>query len=158
MSRSAIGNAARRGLFGWRRGQSAVELALAATVLSVLLVGAADFARMFYVSIAVNNAARAGAQFGSQSVITAADSSGITTAVDNDATNITINTPTSSMCTCDTSAPTTDTQCPSSYCTDSSSANYVTVTVTAPFNTIANYPGIPSSTTLTGTAVMQVQQ
>jgi len=57
----------------FRKGQSAAELAFVAPALVLLLVVAADFARLFFVSISVVNAARAGAQYGSQSVITAAN-------------------------------------------------------------------------------------
>jgi len=64
----------------WPRGQSAVELALVTPILIVLLLVAADFGRVFYTSIAVNNAARAGAQYGSHSIVTAANSAGITAA------------------------------------------------------------------------------
>ena len=60
----------------WATGQSAVELALALSVLLLLLLAGADFARVFYMTVAVNNAARAGAQYGSQTVITAANSNG----------------------------------------------------------------------------------
>jgi Flp pilus assembly protein TadG len=46
----------------WARGQSMTELALAAPALVLLFLAAADFGRLFYTWIAVNNAARAGAQ------------------------------------------------------------------------------------------------
>lgn len=142
------------------RGQSAVEFAMIASIVLIVLLAVADFGRMFYVSIALNNAARAGAQYGSQSLITAADSSGMAAAVDNDATNISnLSTPSTSLCGCASSLPANVTNtCPSSYCTNNPDAIYVTVTASAPFNTITKYPGIPSSTTLSGTAIMQVQQ
>ena len=57
------------------RGQSYVELALALPVLALILVVAADFGRLFYSSVEVINAARAGAQYGSNSVVTAANTS-----------------------------------------------------------------------------------
>jgi Flp pilus assembly protein TadG len=138
----------------WVRGQSAVELALVTPILVVLLVVAADFGRVFYTSIAVNNAARAGAQYGSESIVTAADSAGITAAAKTDgwsSLNVT-----AGQCTCETS--TIVAACATSYCTNNPSATYVTVTVTAPFTTIVKYPGLPSSITLTGHAIMQVQQ
>ena len=58
-------------------GQSIVEFAVAVGVLTLLLVVVADFARVFYESVGLQNAARAGAQYGSQSVITAADVNGM---------------------------------------------------------------------------------
>src|SRR4029077_3574149 len=62
------------------RGQSMVELAIVVPVLALLLVASADFARVFYFSITVNNAARAGAQYGSQTLATAADTNGMKSA------------------------------------------------------------------------------
>jgi Flp pilus assembly protein TadG len=141
----------------WRRGQSAVELALVTPVLIVLLLVAADFGRAFYTSIAVNNAARAGAQYGSSSIVTAADTAGMQAAARTDGwsgLNVT-----ATQCTCQTS--TTVTECSTlsaTYCTNSPQATYVTVTVSYPFTTLVKYPGLPSSLTLTGQAIMQVQQ
>lgn len=65
----------RRWLFA--KAQSAVEFAIVVPVLALMLVVIANFARLFFVSVAVNNAARAGAQYGSQSVSTASDTSGM---------------------------------------------------------------------------------
>jgi Flp pilus assembly protein TadG len=147
----------RRWSFG--KGQSAVELAFALPVLLLLLVVIADFARIFFVSVAVNNAARAGAQYGSQSVTTAADSAGMVAAASADAANVSNwGTPTASQCTCIVATPQTVTLCATSYCAHSTTATYVTVNTSATYNTILNYPGITSSYTLTGKAIMQVQQ
>jgi Flp pilus assembly protein TadG len=148
-----------RGL-GWQRGQNLVELALCMTVLSLVLLVASDFGRMFYAAITVYDAARAGAQFGSQSLITAANTAGITSAATKDATNLTLSSgyPTASQCTC-VSTSTTVAICASSYnCSDNPQATYVTVTVAAPFTTLVSYPGLPNPVTLTGTAKMQILQ
>lgn len=141
----------------WRRGQSAVELAFALPVLALMLLGAADFGRVFFFGIAVNNAARAGAQYGSQTVITAADLSGMQAAATTDGSNISGLIATASLCTCQSpngSVP----ACAESYCDPNSNATFVEVDTSAPFSTLVNYPGIPHSMTLTGKAVMQVQQ
>jgi len=137
----------------FERGQSAVELAFVAPALVLLLVVAADFARLFFVSIGVKNAARAGAQYGSQSVITAADANGMVGAAQKDDSIVSA---TASQCTCGSSSSVP--ACPSNYCTNDPQGNYVTVNTQATFNTILNYPGVPSSITLKGTAIMQVQQ
>src|SRR5262249_30660371 len=55
-----------RSATGWarrhpRRGMAAVELAMCATVLTGIVLGATDFGRFAYTYIAVTNAARAGA-------------------------------------------------------------------------------------------------
>ncbi len=150
------------------KGQSAVEFAIVVPVLALMLVAIADFARVFFVSVAVNNAARAGAQYGSQTVSTAQDTTGMQKAASLDfgcvpsgsATCPNLpnwSTPTASQCTCTVSNPQTVTLCASSYCTYSANSTYVTVNTSATFSTILNYPGIAHSYTLTGQAIMQVQ-
>ncbi|MGA7871107.1 MAG: TadE/TadG family type IV pilus assembly protein [Candidatus Binatus sp.] len=141
----------------WSRGQSAVELAIAVPVLVLLLVVAADFARAFFFSIAVNNAARAGAQYGSQTVITAADLNGMKSAATTDGSNVPSLTATASQCTCESPSGSV-TPCAGSYCTANATATFVEVDTSAPFTTIVKYPGVPHSLTLTGKAVMQVQE
>jgi Flp pilus assembly protein TadG len=138
------------------RGQSSVELAVAVPILMLLLLAGTDFARVFYMSSGVSSAARAGAQYGSQSVITAADSAGMVAAAKTDGSNFSGLTATASQCTCATSS--TVKACPSGYCTNAAQATFVQVTTTSVFQTLVSYPGIPSSTTLTGEAIMQVEQ
>jgi len=138
-------------------GQSTVELASMATILVTLLLVAGDFSRMFYVSITLNNAARAGAQYGSQSLITAADSTGMQTAANNDGSNVAgFSVIKTSECTCGTAL--TVAACPSSYCTNNPQATYVEVDTQATFQTVLSFGVIPASLTLTGKAIMQVQQ
>jgi len=138
------------------RGQSMVELAIVVPVLALLLVASADFARVFYFSIAVNNAARAGAQYGSQTLATAADINGMKSAATQDAPNLPSLAATAQLCTCGTGSSVA--ACASSYCTNNPTGNYVEVDTTMTFNTIVTYPGIPSSVPLAGKAIMQVQQ
>ena len=148
------------GLHSWHKGQGFVELAVSMVLLSLLLLLACDFGRMFYAYVTVSNAARSGAQFGAQSVINAANSNGIKSAVTNDSSNITLasGSPAVSQCTCISTA-TVVAQCASSYnCSDNPEATYVTVTVATPFTTLGSYPGLPNPITLTKTAEMQVLQ
>ena len=153
----------RRIAFGWHsrhKGQSAVELAGSMAILSILLVLACDFGRMYYAYVTVSDAARAGAQFGAQSLVTAANVPGITAAVTNDAANISpaSGSPTVSQCTC-SSVTSVVSVCPSSYnCSDNPQATWVTVSVSAPFTTLMGYPGLSNPVTLTNTAQMQVLQ
>ena len=145
-----------------RRGQSAVAFAFIVPVLALVLVVISDFARVFFISVAVNNAARAGAQYGSQTNTTAADFAGMVSEAQADAANVpNFGTPTASECTCGTANPPTNPACStvsSTYCADASSkAVYVTVNTSATFHTILTYPGVASSFTLTGQAIMQVQ-
>ncbi|MGH8011621.1 MAG: TadE/TadG family type IV pilus assembly protein [Candidatus Binataceae bacterium] len=141
-----------------KNGQAAVELALLLPLLLMLLLAAADFGRLFYMSIELDSAARAGAQYGSRSVITAADINGMESAVRLDGSNIAGIKPLASQCTCVTPAPARITACPADYCRSDDDATFVKVTASAVFNTLVRYPGIPSSVALNGVAIMQVQQ
>lgn len=63
-----------------RRGQSLVEFALALPLLTLLLLGAGDFARALSAYIEIGNMAREGAHYGSLNASTAADDPGIQSA------------------------------------------------------------------------------
>jgi Flp pilus assembly protein TadG len=140
------------------RGQSMLELAMALPFLLILFLVAADFGRVFYLGIEVGNAARAGAQYASQSVATAVDTPGIKNAAALDAANLSNLSVSSSNCTCVSPIPSGQTACASSYCTNSPNANYVEVDAFATFKTLVKYPGVPSSVTVPGRAIVQVQQ
>src|ERR1035437_3833748 len=117
------------------RGQSYVELAFALPVLAIILVVAADFGRLFYTYVEVINAARAAAQYGSNSVITAADSTGMIAAAKQDGVNVANLSVTASQCTCGTATSSVP-ACSSNYCTNDPQGNYVVVNAQAPFATI----------------------
>ncbi|MGH7842542.1 MAG: TadE/TadG family type IV pilus assembly protein [Candidatus Binataceae bacterium] len=142
---------------GLARGQSVVEIALVAPVLILLLCVAGDFARLFFTSIDLNQAARAGAQYGSQTVITAADTNGIKTAVTTAGASISGLTESSTQCTC--AASTSVAACGSGYnCAGDPSATYIEVDASATYTTFTKYPGMPTSIPLTSKAIMAVQQ
>jgi len=157
----------------WHKGQSTVELALAAPILVALLVVAADYARVFYMNVELDEAARAGAQYASQSTTTAKDTTGIQAAAGRGAPNISGMTVSASLCTCQTPLPSGQISCQTAYptlnyCTDSPDANYVQVTASDTFQMVMNFntlsniirgfsgpaPAIP----LRATAIVQVQQ
>jgi Flp pilus assembly protein TadG len=141
-----------------KSGQAATELALVAPVLAVLLIGAGDFARAFYFNQQVIAAARAGAQYASQSVTTASDTTGIRAAAIANGINVSGLDATSTSCTCQSPPPTGQTACANGYCNGANSqATYVTVTTTATFRTLVSYPGVPRTSTMSGKAIMQVQ-
>ena len=58
-------------------GNSLIEVALSLPVLIWMLLGIADFAAVFNTSIELSNAARAGAQYGSRTVATAGNTTGM---------------------------------------------------------------------------------
>ena len=135
-------------------GQAMVELALVVSVLSMVLVATCDFARLFYLSVEVNNAARAGVQYGAQNSSTAVDVAGMRQAALNEAADITgLTASPSTYCQCangsSVACASAAVSCPNDRRT------YVSVTTTATFTTLLNYPGIPSSVTVNGSAVMR---
>src|SRR5580704_17094438 len=69
-------------------GQGLIALALTLQLLILILLGGAEFARFAWASIEAANAARAGAQYGAQTDITANDTAGIQTAALNDGVNL----------------------------------------------------------------------
>src|SRR5262245_28119887 len=54
-------------------GAALVELAISLPVLILLVVGAGDFARVMYLTIEMTNAARAGAQYGAETLARSKD-------------------------------------------------------------------------------------
>lgn len=148
-------------------GQAFIELALVLPVFMLILVGIAEFGRLAYASIEVNNAARAGVAYAAQTHTTASDTTNIQLAATQDAPNVTSLTATPSFsCTCESttgsmSAPVACTgistaagSCPS----PSRIVLYVQVNTSAPVNTLFHFPGVPASLTLRGQAIMRVQQ
>jgi Flp pilus assembly protein TadG len=148
-------------------GQSLVELALIAPMLLVLVLGIAEMGRYAYISILVGNAARAGAAYGAQSLAQSVDTTGIRAAADNDFQNngqlvssLTVNPPVTS-CGCDSAGTVTTASCngnTAGTCVAGHWVVLVSVTAHGTFNSMLNYPGIPSSLTLTSTATLRVVQ
>src|SRR5688572_19689468 len=65
-------------------GSAAVEMAVVLPFLLLLIIGVADYARLFVTGIAVANAAKAGAQFGAQSTTTSGDTAAMNQAARQD--------------------------------------------------------------------------
>jgi Flp pilus assembly protein TadG len=116
-----------------------VELALLLPLLGFLFVIALDYSRVFYFTMVVTNCARNGALYGSQNPTTANDTSGIQTNALQDSGNLSSQSLTVTSKTDSTTSPT-----------------YVDVTVSYPFTTITNYPGVPNSTNIVRTVRMAV--
>ena len=142
---------------GVRLGAAALELAIALPVLVLLAVGVADFGRMFYTGIAVANAARAAAEYGSHAVANSTDTSLINQAGRNDAADAGSVTVTSErFCRCpDGTAP----DCGTGTCTAPYDQPEVFVTARA-VKTIAliiRYPGLPQTLTFRDSATFRAQ-
>ena len=141
-------------------GAALVEFALVTPLLMLILMGLVEIGRFAYFSILVGNAAHAGAFYGSQTITTAGDSTGMQNAVLNDGQNVTGLQA--------SPAPTTFIQCwngattaapsASGACTTSGyhAVEYVQVSATGQFSALINWPGIPQQMNLTRSAVMRV--
>lgn len=142
-------------------GQGLAELALTLPLLIIILLGGAEFARFAWASIETANAARAGAQYGAQTDITASDDAGMQTAALNDGVNLAGLTATSShSCACST-APTATGSCLNALPACASPAivlEYVQVNTSSTIRPLFHWPGLPTTFTPNGTALMQVAQ
>ena len=141
------------------KGQALVELALTLPALVLLLVAAAEFARVSYASIEESNAAMAGVQYGAQSPIEAADTAGIQAAAQNDAPDLAsglLIATASKSCICSDGSAST---CLSTDCSPGVSIETIlTVKTQATVDPLIHLPGIPSTFTLRGQAVQKVLQ
>lgn len=142
----------------WRgeRGQALVETALVSPLLFLLLLGAAELARVAYAAIEVTNAARAAVQFAAQSPEIIWEKGGITSAAQADAYNINL------------SSGVTATLTPGYNCSDATAVDYsdvkapacltghliqtATVTTSVAFDPLIHLPFLPDTITLHGQA------
>ena len=136
-------------------GQSIVETALVFPVLIAMLVGSVEMSRVVRGSIAIANAAKAGAQYATQSGYTAQDSAGIATAASNEASNLTVTTTSSIACQCSDGSAST---CQNTDCSTSHLEETVTVNTQATMTQVIQLPGLPTSFTVKGIAVQRVMQ
>jgi Flp pilus assembly protein TadG len=136
-------------------GQSLVETALFVPIMLIAVLVTADLGRACYAAIEVADAARAGVQYGAQSVVTAADTSGMQTAAKNDAADLSaLNVSATSFCAC---VDGSQVNCITGTCSSGTPGTYVQVTTSTTFTPLIDYPGLPSSIPLGDTAVMRVQ-
>ena len=121
-----------------RRAAATVELAILAPLLAFLIAVGADYSRVFFHAQVVANCARNGALYGCADPTHAANADGISAAALADAGDL-------------SPAPTIT----STTGTDAD-GNYVEVTASYTFQTLLNYPGIPTTTGVTRTVRMRV--
>lgn len=136
-------------------GVAAVELAMALPLLALLAVGVADFGRMYFTTIAVTNAARAGAYYGAQSTVKSGNFTAIEQATRNDAADLgAIDVTSSRFCKCpDGSSPACTGTCPSY----GGPEVFVSVTASTAYSFLMDYPGLPPSVSITRSAVFRAQ-
>ena len=134
-------------------GSALVEFALVSPLLLVILLGAIDFGRVSYAAMALTNAARAGAQYGAQSLATSTDYSGMqAAAIRSSSLDIAGMTAAASRrCECAGSAQACNGTCLTTL------RIYVMVTTAKDFFTITHLPGYPHSLSLSRSAILRVQ-
>jgi Flp pilus assembly protein TadG len=143
-------------------GTALVELAIAAPLLLLLLLGAVGMATVIYDSIAVENAAMAGVQYGAKTTITAADTTGIQNAAAAAAPSLSLTTTPSTSCICSDGASSAcqPTDCPNGASIETilTVSTQVTVTPSVYFPGLRNISSLPKSYTLHGQAIQKVLQ
>jgi Flp pilus assembly protein TadG len=135
-------------------GQSLIEIAVVLPFLMFVLVGAVEMARLAYASVEVTNAASAGVKYGGQNPNTATDNTGIQTAAQDDAADISLDpvqVGTSCICSDGTACSRTGT-------CSTNPETILTVTTQTTFNPGFHMPGFPSTFVLKGQAVQKVLQ
>jgi Flp pilus assembly protein TadG len=144
-----------RRLFRCNSGQSLVETALAVSLCSVLILGAAEFGRLAYAGIEISDSARAGVEYGSQSLPDSKDFSNMTAAASlsaPDIPNLTLTASNYCKCSNGNSSTCTTTSCP----IGTRNITYVQVVTSGTINPLIYVPGLPKSYSLSGKAVMRV--
>ena len=151
-------------------GQSLIEFALLLPVLCLLSIGIIEIGRAAAYTIAVNNAATAGVEYGSQNEAAAQDTNGIVTKATEDAnlpviSHMTLNVTTTYGCACDNGTGASCTYpvpgpgtCTGIACGEGSIIECVQVNTTATWDSMFQYPGLPSSYQANGKAVMRVRR
>lgn len=156
LTRLAAAGVARRA----DRGSSLVELAVVLPVLVLVLVGAADFGRVFYTAMALTSAARAGAAYGGQSQAKSAEIANTETTAETAAHPFSLTAHAEQLCSCgnnDSTAFTALGTCAATVCTASQHKMYYSkVTTTTPFSMIAHY-GFQHTFTVTRTAIQRAE-
>ncbi|HTW62406.1 MAG TPA: TadE/TadG family type IV pilus assembly protein [Terracidiphilus sp.] len=137
------------------RGASLVEMAALLPLFLLLLFGAIDFGRAYYLTIEVAGAAHAAAAYGAQNPT---DVTGMRNAANNDAPGVTLtfaNSTPSYGCECSdgTSYSASCSTAPS--CSGTTEVYRVNVTVSATYSPLFPWPRVPSSMSFTSTASMR---
>ena len=163
---------------GDERGAALVELALTAPLFMLLMMGAIELGRVAYYAIEVQNAARAGASYGSVNIGNANQTSNVQQAAKNDAPDIAglVVVSPGSTCVCQIYNVTAGTRTynPSSGTTSCSSSTiktncsadnateidtvieYVTVSTSASVNPLVKIPSLPSTYSLSGASALRI--
>ena len=132
-------------------GAITVELALTANLLILMMVGAADFARVFFNAVTIGNASGTASFFGSQDAIKSVSYSLIDGVAADDASDVegVSSTPTL-YCDCPDSNGGTSVDCVEGTCSDYGNPRvYSKVVLQQTFEPLLPWPGVPNQVVLT---------
>ena len=143
-------------------GLATVEAAVTAPLLILMLLVVVDFGRVMYSAITTTGASHTAVSYGAQATLFALDHAGMNQAARADAVNLPINSSNSAhvgstarhFCRCPGSS--SEVSCTSNTC-GVAPAVFVEVGTIRTFETVANYPVIPTDVNLQRTAIMRVQ-
>jgi Flp pilus assembly protein TadG len=122
--------------------------------LVLLVIGVADYGRVFFTSITVANAARAGAEYGAQNPATSIDTVGMKIMSQQDGNEIgTITLQARTYCECGGASHGCTTVCTGGAAPDV----FVEVTATKVVSMLFSYPGLPDSVTISRKAIFRSQ-
>jgi Flp pilus assembly protein TadG len=149
-------------------GQALTEFALMLPILCLLSIGIVEIGRAAAITIAVNNGATAGAEYGSLNEAAAKNITLIEQFAIDDAKlspPITMTATATYGCTCDNGAGTSCTypvpgqdSCPTIDCGGGDIVECVQVNTHADYGSLFHYPGLPSTYQANGRAVMRVRR
>jgi hypothetical protein len=123
------------------------------------MLGAGEFGLLAYNALEVNNAAYAGASYGSQNHTTASDTTNISAAAAANRSTLTNLVTTSSYsCSCSNGSTITCSNAATSCVSPARIIEYVQVNTSAAVTPAFNVPGLPTSYTVHGLAVLRVQE
>lgn len=149
------------GQFGprlWRQRQAnaAIEMALIAPALVLLLVGLADYGTAIYRRMQVQNAAQAGADFAMRNGF---NNGAITAAVTaaSPFPGLTATPAPAESCGCASAVTVTPVVCGTTCASGEAAGTYVTVSATGTHTTLLPYPGIPNSFNLVATSTARIR-
>ena len=138
-----------------RTGGAMLELVVVLPFLILLAIGVTDFGKVYFTSVAVANAARAGAEWGAFSGGQSVDQAGIEDFAKYDGAEVGAITVTSNRyCRCGATATACTTQVCSGY---GPPRVYIEVTASQTVNFILKWPGVPPSITVSRTATFRAQ-
>ena len=138
-----------------RRGIATIEFALIAPLLLLLVAGVLDYTMLMRTAIAVADAARAGAQYGSLSSANASNTAGMQSAAINAAPDINGLTVTAvKVCQCSDGSTV---NCSGGTCTTGPVRIYAQVTVQATCSAIFSYSQLPFTGAVVSKASMRAQ-